>query len=370
MDEMVALINEGKRLKINLTLPDINQCQAAFTINDKADKEILFGLAAIKNVGRVAVENIIKERGEKGPYKSFIDFCTRIDARVVNKKTVEALIFAGAFDSLEKNRKKLHDNYEAVIYRHNTKKPVETGQNWLFGAKTQEDLKDVILDPLGDGYPDWSDKEKLSYEKSVLGLYVSAHPLTDYENEINKLATLRFGDVADIETEQVDLSKLQRVRMCGIINDLRVKQSKKGNRFAVFMLEDFTGQGECVVFPRPFEQHIELLRNDNIVSITGRADENGNTVKIIVDEIAPLTKQIPMEVESLTIKIDSGSFTAEKIYRIKELKSKSGSCKVYINLKNGRKESMMELENLKIHYDEYTERILSEIFGKENIILQ
>lgn len=372
MDEMVLLINECKRMKISLSLPDINECYSEFTINEKSDKEILFGLSAIKNVGRVAVENIIKERTEKGPYKSFIDFCSRIDARVVNKKTVEALIFAGAFDSLEKNRKKLHDNYEAVLFRHNTKKPVETGQSWLFMGENKE-IEDVIIKPLGSDYPDWSDRQKLSFEKSVLGLYVSAHPLDDYEDEINKLATLRFGDVSDIENEEIDISKLHRVRMCGVVNDLRIKQSKKGNRFAVFMLEDYTGQGECVVFPKTFEEHIELLRNDIIVTVTGRADENGNTIKIIVDEIKPLTKSASPEkpVEKLTIRIDSNTFNPDKIYEIKRfLKGRKGVCRVFIALKNGSKESTMELENVKIHYDEYSEKVLSEIFGKENLILQ
>ncbi len=373
MDEMVLLINECKRMKISLSLPDINECHSEFAISKKSGKdEILFGLSAIKNVGRIAVENIIKERTEKGTYKSFIDFCSRIDARVVNKKTVEALIFAGAFDSLEKNRKKLHDNYEAVLYRHNTKKPLETGQSWLFTGENRE-IEDVILKPLGDDYPDWSDRQKLSFEKSVLGLYVSAHPLDDYQEEINKLATLRFGDVADIENEEVDISKLHRVRMCGVINDLRVKQSKKGNRFAVFMLEDYTGQGECVVFPKTFEEHIEVLRNDIIVTVTGRADENGNTVKIIVDEIKPLTKLVNEDkpIEKLTIRIDSNSFNPEKINEIKHfLKGRKGVCRVFVRLKNGSKESTMELENVKIHYDQYSEKVLSEIFGKENLILQ
>lgn len=374
MDEMVLLINECKRMKITLSLPNINECFSNFAINSKVENQILFGLSAIKNVGRAAVENIIKERTEHGQFKSFVDFCSRIDGKFVNKKTLESLIYAGAFDCLDVNRKKLFDNYEAVMHRYGIKKIVNKGQSSLFGGeKSKAELRDVVLEPLGNNYRDFSDREKLFLEKSVLGLYVSAHPLTDYEDEIAKLNPLKFGDVADIESGETDLNKLQRVRMCGIINDLKIKQSKKGNRFAVFTLEDFTGQGECVVFPKTYEQYREILRADSIVTIIGKAEENGNSIKLIVDEIKPLVKTSNTEKinKKLTISIDSGSFDPVKIYEIKSiLSAKDGDTSVFIDLKNGHKESIMELENVKIHYDKYTEKVLTEIFGKDNIILQ
>jgi DNA polymerase-3 subunit alpha len=378
MDEMVLLINECKRMKIKLGLPDINKCFSEFTINDDSDKQVLFGLTAIKNVGRVAVDNIIKEREKNGIYTSFVDFCSRIDTRIVNKKTIESLIYSGAFDSLDKNRKKLNDYFEAVLLRYGTKKSEISGQSNLFmGVKSSTPVKDIILEPLGDNYSDWSDREKLSREKSVLGLYISSHPLNDFEAQINKIATLKFGELTDIENEQVDFGKLQQVRMCGIINNLRIKQSKKGNRFAVFMLEDFTGQGECVVFPKTYEQNREILRDDAIVSVIGKAEENGNTIKLIADEIKPLfiTRNTEGDsekvIEKITINVDSNTFSSEKIYKLKGLLSKNGgTASVYINLKNGSKHSILELESIKINYDEFTAKVLSEIFGKENIILQ
>ncbi len=375
MDEMVLLINECKRMKITLSLPNINECFPVFTINEKVKNQILFGLTAIKNVGRTAVENIIKERTEHGPYESFVDFCSRIDPRVVNKKTLESLIYAGAFAVLEPNRKKLYDYYEAAIHRYGQKKNENKGQSSLFGGdKTKTAVKDVIFEPLGPDYSDWSDREKLSLEKSVLGLYISAHPLSDYEQEITKLNPFKFSDVSDVDIEEVDFNKLQRVRMCGIITDLKIKQSKKGNRFAVFTLEDFTGQGECVVFPKTYEQYREILMDDSIVTIIGKAEENGNSVKLIVDEIKPLVKSAATgndSVSIITIKIDANNFEIAKIYRAKAvLSAHEGETSIFIHLKNGHKESIMELENVKIHYDKYTEKLLTEIFGKDNIILQ
>ncbi|MEO8513902.1 MAG: DNA polymerase III subunit alpha [Ignavibacteria bacterium] len=374
MDEMVLLINECKRMKISLSLPDINECFSEFTINPNVENQILFGLTAIKNVGKTAVDNIIKERTEHGPFESFVDFCSRIDPRVVNKKSLESLIFAGAFDKMEPVRKKLYDYYEAAIHRYSQKKSESRGQSSLFGTeKSKTGVKDVIFSQLSADYKDWSDKEKLSFEKSVLGLYVSAHPLSDFEHEINKLNPFKFGDVQDVDTEEIDFNSLQRVRMCGIITDMKVKMSKKGNRFGVFTLEDFTGQGECVVFPKTYEQYSEILVNDSIVTIIGKAEENGNSIKLIVDEIKPLHKAALEDRQpvKIMIRIDSNSFDAAKLFQIKSvLATNEGESAVIIHLKNGHKESKMELENVKIHYDKYTEKVLTEIFGKDNIILQ
>ncbi len=373
-DEMVLLINECKRMKISLSLPNINECFRAFTINPNVENQILFGLTAIKNVGKTAVDNIIKERTEHGPFESFVDFCSRIDPKVVTKKSFEALIYAGAFDCMELNRKKLYDYYEAAIHRYSQKKSESKGQSSLFGSeKSKSGVKDVIFTQLSADYRDWSEREKLSFEKSVLGLYVSAHPLSDFEYEINKLNPFKFGDVLDVDSEEIDFNQLQRVKMCGIITDLKIKMSKKGNRFAVFTLEDFTGQGECVVFPKTYEQYKEIMMDDQIVTIIGKAEENGNSIKLIVDEINPLHKLTVenKQLVNIVIKIDSNKFDAAKLFQIKSiLATNEGESAVIIHLKNGRKESKMELENVKINYDKYTEKVLTEIFGKDNIILQ
>lgn len=373
MDEMVLLINDCKKMKISVGLPDVNICFSEFTINPNKEKEILFGLTAIKNVGRTAVDNIIKERTENGEFKSFVDFCSRIDSRVVNKKTIESLIYSGAFDNIDSNRKKLFDHFEGIMQKYAARKNEHEGQSNLFAGIKNKTPKNDILAGLS-GYRDWSDREKLSNEKSVLGLYISSHPLNDYENEITRQATFRFGDFNDMEAEEMDFNKLQRVKMCGIINDLKLKQSKKGNRFAVFMLEDFTGQGECVVFPKTYEEYKEILRNDMIVSIVGKAEENGNSIKVLVDEIKPLVKLEgqPGVIEKIIIKVDANTFNPQKIYEIQGIlrMKKGGTASICIHLKNGSKESILELESSKIHYDGYTEMILAEIFGKDNIILQ
>jgi DNA polymerase-3 subunit alpha len=375
-DEMVLLINECRRMKIKLSIPDINECFADFTIDEKEENRILFGLSSIKNVGSAAIDTMVKDRTENGKFINFVDFCSRVDTRLINKKTVESLIYAGAFDSIETNRKKLADHHEFIMSMYGNRKAA-AGQSSLFGGARARTEQDNILNTEAYDTQDWSDREKLSHEKAVLGIYLSSHPLADYEEEINKYATLKFGDVQDIETEKIDLSK--NVRMCGIISHLQVKQSRKCNRFCVFTLEDFTGQGECIVFQTTYDNNKNILHNESIVSVIGRAEENGNTIKLIVEDVKPLGragtvrngKISPEDVRQITIKVDALKFEPDKLYELRPIfNSTGGNCKVLFDIvRNGREHKLMELENINIRYDEAVEQALSEIFGKNNITI-
>ena len=380
MDEMVLLINESRHMKIKLGLPNINECFADFTIDDGEDNRILFGLSSIKNVGSGAVDNIVNERNERGAFENFTDFCMRVDSRLVTRKTVEGLIYAGAFDIIENNRKKLHENYDLLVSRYGNRKSA-AGQSTLFGGTGIKALgsNNILDDPSFDVH-DWSDREKLSREKSVLGLYLSSHPLSDYEDTINKLATLKFGEVEDIENERIDPARLQSVRMCGIISNVQLKQSKKGNRYCTFMLEDFTGQGECIVFGKNYEGLREILQNDSIVSVTGRADDSGNAIKLIVDDVKPLAgtgeyngsnKTAGNGINKITIRIDSASFVPEKLYEVKQLlNTNGGNCKVYFDVINGNnKHNLMIIGSSGISFNEDLKKKLFGIFGKNNVII-
>ncbi len=372
-DEMVILINECKRMKIQIGKPDINKSFSDFTIDSYEENRISFGLSSIKNVGHSVVENLIKERVEHGRFKTFIEFCSRIDPKVANKKTIESLIFAGAFDSIEPNRRKLYENHEIIINKFGNKK-MAAGQSSLF---TGEKASALGSDDFAYNKPDWSDREKLSYEKSVLGIYLSSHPLADYEFEVNKLSNFRFGDV-DISEEGIDVSKLNMVRVCGIISNLKLKQSKRGNRFATFTLEDFTGQGECVVFPKIYENNKNILQNENIVQIAGKPEENGTGIKVIVDEIKPLVrinrpaannKDTQTESKKVIISLIASRISEETIYRFKTIfQNSQGNCKVYFNIigDNGN-HSLMKIENLTIFVNPETIQQLSGLFGQNNL---
>jgi DNA polymerase-3 subunit alpha len=380
MDEMVNLINEARRMKIHLSLPNINEGFADFTIDENEENRILFGLSSIKNVGKVAVDNIVKQRLENGPYEHFIDFCRRVDSRIVNKKTVESLIYAGAFDIIETNRRNLFENYEYIASRFGTKKSdLERGQSSLFGAeKSKGMVPENILKQTALHVEDWSDREKLAHEKSVLGLYLTSHPLNGYEDEVDKLSTLKFGDVQDIENnapEISDISGHSSVRMCGVISNFKIKQSKKGNLFATFTLEDFTGQGECIVFQKTIDTSREILHNESIVCVTGRPEENGNTIKLIVDNVRALARSGESTgkeaMRNITIRIDSTSFDPDKLYEIRRLPNGGGNCNIYFDIYKGTgNRKILKLENTAISYSTENLDILRAIFGNNNVIVK
>lgn len=376
MDEMVGLINEAKRMKIKLSMPNVNECFADFSIDESSEKRILFGLSSIKNAGFNAVEHIAKLRTENGQFVNFADFCARVDPRLVNKKTIESLIYAGAFDVLDPNRQKLFMNHEHIMTKFGAlRSDLESGQENIFGREQKFSVNQ--LDDLMHRTEDWNEREKLMHEKSVLGLYLSSHPLSDYEEEVNRLSTLHFCDAADLESEKIDLTK--NVRMCGIISGTKVKMSKKGNRFCVFNLEDFTGQGECIVFPKTYENFKDRILDDMIVSVYGRAEENGNTFKVIVDEIKPLTPPKPkggsrelksVVVSEMIIKIDAENFTAEKLRNVKQLFPGGGNCIIRFDILKGNNiEKTFELRDINLNFDANTAVMLSETFGKNNIII-
>ncbi|RPI13155.1 MAG: DNA polymerase III subunit alpha [Ignavibacteriae bacterium] len=372
MDEMVILINECKKMKLQISLPDVNDCFADFTIDDTGENKILMGLSSIKNVGKAAIDTMVKERTENGKFKSFFEFCTRIDTKLITKKTVESLIYAGAFDSIEPNRKRLYINYEDVLNKYSNRKAA-AGQDSLFGGGKASVISQKEIDTFMITTDDWSDREKLSYEKAVLGLYLSSHPLADYEEEVNKLATFRFGDVESTEEEGAEVVKRSSVRMCGIMSDVKVKQSKRGNRFAVFILEDFTGQGECIVFPKIYENFKNVLQNDTIVSVIGRPEENGTTIKLIVDEIKPITRTSARANGGrfIDITIDSEEFDAKNLYKVREYIGKDGgNIKIRFNINKGTEQhTFMIMDNLFFKSADEALAELSEIFGKDKVKL-
>lgn len=366
-DEMVLLINECRRMNIKIGLPNINECYGEFIIKSDNSNIILFGLNAIKNVGKTAVENIIEERNRNGNYRSFVDFISRVDTRTVNKKTIEALICSGAFDCLESNRKKLFDYYEAILQRHGLKKSNLEGQSSLFTDYEKNSVKDTILEPLVN-YTDWSVREKLSREKSFLGLYVSSHPLNNFEKEINSFSNIKIADFSDNE-ENISLRN-EVLNLCGIISNVQIRQSKKGNRYATFLLEDFTGQCECLLFGKSYDENKEVLVNDTVVAVRGKQDENATELKLIVTSIKPLIKKEIRTPERVLIKIDSVKFEPEKIYELKKLFSSEGTVAVSMVVSDGFVESEIELPDSRINYDEYSQKFLSEIFGKDNVIFE
>ncbi len=309
-DKIVLFIDECRKLGINVLPPDVNQSDWNFIVTGEG---IRFGLAAIKGVGTNAVKEIVRVRTEGGEFQNIFDFCTRIDLRVVNKKTLESLIQAGAFDTTEGHRAQLLETADkAMIYGQSQKKHREAGQSSLFdvGGKSAE-AQPVQYPPLPD-IPEWSEGMKLSREKSVLGFYVSGHPLKKYQREVEAFSTVKFGEAEVVQHDS-------QIRICGIVTAVKTKIDRKGNTMAFVTMEDFTGKGELIVFSDTYKEYRHLLIPDSLVVVEGRAQPTEDTLKILPNIVRPLTDVYQHYAQAVIISIDLGKVRESAIKKLKEI---------------------------------------------------
>lgn len=348
--ELQQLAEECKRMEIKLKQPDVNSSLCGFDVeyankeNGVEEDSILYGLSAIKNVGEKAAESIVREREANGKYVDFIDFLIRVDLRLVNKKAIEYLIYAGAFDSIESNRNKLFSNLErAMLYAQRYKeKPESKGQELLFGTTGESKTKYRTLDFIFEEYNEFTEKEKFNKEKEAIGFFLTGHPLSKYSNLIKNFVNISFGeDITDYETEQ-DFSN---VRAAGVITNVQGKYSKKGNKFVTFDLIDFYGTAECVGFNSLLESKGDLIKNDNIVFVEGKAEENGDKIKLIIDNLYAIDKFQEKLATNIVINIyENRNYDNELKTLAKLIEKHPGSCNVYLHICY-RNENSLECKN-------------------------
>ncbi len=368
--ELQQLANECRKMKITLRAPDVNESQMDFAIrySDKGDNvgEILYGLSAIKNVGEKAAQNIIDMREEKGTFTGFIDFLKKVDLRLVNKKAVENLIFSGAFDAIDNNRNKLFLNLErSTMYaqRYSTSEEAN-GQEGLFGGK--DNSKVVNQDYIIQNYEEFAETEKYNREKAAIGFYITGHPLSKYEKDIESFINLTFGE----EPSEIDFARLKLATMCGVINDVQIKLSKKGNKFVVFNLVDFYGSGECVAFGRLFEEKQKLFTNDSLVIVRGMPEENGDKIKLTVNEIYSIDTFLEMFTKNLVLHLSEKNTDVSKIISIKNaVENHLGTSNLFFNVKNTAHSRAFLSKEYKIKATKELISNLKNIVGENNLKL-
>ena len=305
LDKAAVYLAECRAMGIEVTVPDVNRSLSDFapvvpepdgdgtTVDGGADR-ILFGLSAVRNVGTGLVELIIDERDENGPFEDFYDFCQRVNTQVLNKRTIESLIKAGGFDSMGHPRQGLLTVFEQIVDTTIARrKEHDMGVMSLFGEMEQGPAFDERV-----RIPDveFDKKHRLAFEKEMLGLYVSDHPLLGAEQALKRkvdCTILELGDLDDGTQRTVG----------GVITGLQRKWTKKGDLMAVFVLEDLQGSVEVMVFPKTMAQIGHLLVEDAVVISTGRVDKRDETAKFIprelelfepqVDEHPPLRLHLP-----------------------------------------------------------------------------
>ena len=322
-DKIVLFIDDCRKMGIDVLPPDVNESRVDFVVTQKG---IRFGMSAIKNVGAGAVGQIVHSRAEGTKFNDLFDFCARVDLRSVNKKTIESLVLAGAFDSLHDNRAQLFESVERAIgYGQKAQEARERGQSSLF----ETGVTRVQTRPSLPSVQPWSDGEKLSREKSVLGFYVSGHPLRKYEEEIMAFSNARFG-------EPESLNPQAAVRVCGIVSAVKKKIDKRGNLMAFVSLEDFTGKGECIVFSDSFQKYSGILTPDAMVMVVGKGEVSGDTVKILVNEVIPMEQVREKFTKSVNLLVDLDRVNEDTVVELRKLlEEHRGKCLCYLTVTGG-----------------------------------
>lgn len=306
-DRMRLFIAECQLMGIELLPPSVNESGVLFTPVKNA---IRFGMAGIKNVGTAATEAVVKEREAKGPFKGLVDFCSRLDGQTVNKKTMESLVRAGAFDFTGKPRCRLFAGIEGALSRASSaQRDRAMGQFSLFGdvlgAASQ------AADELPPADP-WPQSVELAAEKELLGFYISGHPLTAHE------WTLQKYTLANTETLR-DLPNKTKTRVGGLVTQFAKKFTKtKKEAMGVFQLEQLDGTIEVVVFPEAFSEYGVHLREEAPVLVCGEYSQ-GDSLKILASEIYPLAEAHKYFAKKVSIHLSSAQATEDNLRNIKQI---------------------------------------------------
>jgi len=357
--KVAQYIHDCKRMNIEILPPNINKSFSLFA--DEEDK-IRFGLAAVKNVGVNMIQAIVTTREKGGDYKSFSDFCRRVDSRDLNKRAVESLIKSGAFDCLGAKRSQLMGVYEKTLDSVNQerKKNIQ-GQIGMFDSLL--DNNSIEMDALPH-IEEFNDKLKLGMEKEVLGLYVSGHPLSQYQNElVGLISSQELLESLDNQSE-VQIYDGQTVKFGGIVIDKVTKTTKHNQLMAFIKVEDLYGMIECIVFPNKYERYSKLIEEDSFIILEGTLNiKEDDLPKILVNKVKPLVK---LNDQRIYIKINEKKdlIKFEKVKPV--LKQYTGNIPIYIYINNTR-QSLRANRDLWVRLDEKLISNLQEIFGDNNI---
>ena len=335
-DKSALYLNECRRMGIKVLPPDVNESDSEYT---PRGSDIRFGLAAIRNVGENVVGSIVRNRESKGRYTSFGDFLAKVDAPVCNKKTIESLIKAGAFDSLGHTRKGLMAvHLEAIDSISESKRAESIGQFDLFGGgEVSGAISTVVLDIPRE---EWEKALALNYEREMLGLYVSDHPLLGVEHVLRSVRDIPISQLFD---ENVAHESIFTV--AGLITNVQRKVSRQGSNWAIVTVEDLEGAIDVLFFSNTYQQHALSLIEDRIVTIRGRVDKREDTPRFTaLDMSIPNVNQAP--IGPFIIRIESQRCTPPLVDRMKEiLRSHPGTREVHLRIEGQAKETTFRLDD-------------------------
>ena len=361
-DKSALYLNESRRMGIKVLPPDVNFSNAEYT---PGGNDIRFGLTAIRNIGENVVASIVKNRNEKGKYTSFSDFLAKVDQTVCNKKTIESLIKAGAFDSLGHSRKGLMSIYlESIDSVLEEKRAQAIGQFDLFGGANEISVNGIASLALEVSDQEWEKALLLAYEREMLGLYVSDHPLLGVEHVLRSATDTTISQILDegVVHEQI-------ITIAGLITAVQRKVSRQGQSWAIVTVEDLEGAIDVRFFSSTYQTHALNLIEDRIVIIRGRIDKREETPQITALELT-LADINQAPIGPFVIKLEAERCTPPVVDRMKEiLRSHPGTREVHLKIEGGTKNTILKLDDgLKITASPSLSADLKSILGPDCLV--
>ena len=359
-EQIAKYINECERMGIKVLPPDINESESKFTV---VEKGIRFGLAAVKNVGTAAIEHIISKRRERGKYRTFFEFVSDIDHRVVNRKVLESLIKCGAFDTMGHNRAQLlkaldEKIIEAAAKQHEEKK---RGQGSLFEV-LDYDNKATAYEPELPAIPEFPSKTLLSFEKELLGFYITGHPLANYRDKIKYLNCAGLLEITDIPDRA-------RVKVACLISAIRLTMKKKtSEKMAILSIEDGESNMEALVFPEAYSKCGSKIRQNEAYVITGTVNKRDEKPKIIVEDLHPLEGLDKTVMKEINKTFGIGKFV-EANGNIRRYERKKEEVLNVFPIKNSFLEIVVDENNVSIEKLNEIYDILSQYPGSKNVVI-
>jgi len=377
-DKVVTLIEECRTMKLRLVAPDVNNSGFKFTVDE--DGRIVYGLGAIKGVGEGPVDAIVACREAGGPFTDLFDFCSRVDAKKINKRTLEALIRSGALDRLgpyfaedakgyqagiNQNRALLLSaTEEAVQAAEQTARTHSSGHMDLFGGVFAEPEADVYRNHR-QGLRELSLKERLKGEKDTLGLYLTGHPIDEYEGEVRRFARQRIVDLRPARDTQT---------VAGLIVDLRVMKNKRGEKMGFVTLDDRSGRIEASLFAEAFAGAQALLQTDALVVVEGEVchDDFSGALRLRARRVMSLEEARTGLAESLRLKLNHQQLRPEALTQLANLfQQYRGACPVTLDYTGQEARAVLQLgEDWRIDPADALIQSLRDQFGRDNVFLQ
>ncbi len=350
-----------RQMGISVLPPDINEGEGVFSaVND----DIRYGMYAIKSIGHPVVDSILEDRKENGSYKTLQSFLERVSGREINKRAVENLIKAGACDGLDGNRQQMIHIYAKMMDSlANEKKKSMSGQMSLFDFVSEEDKADYEIRL--PNLPEYDKESRLSFEKEVLGIYLSGHPLEDYEEKWRKnISAVTTDFLLDEESGEIKVKDKQSVMVGGMITEKTVKYTKKNQAMAFITLEDLLGTIEIVIFPNSYEKYHHLLKEDEKIFVKGHAsieeDKNGKLICEKIYSFDEAKKELWIQFQT------KEEFEEKELELYRMLRNANGTDNVVIYISSMK--AMKKLpESQSICADKNLIDTLTDFFGKNNV---